>query len=341
MTRLSPPARQTWAVGGVVFGLSALILFWEDRGAGLPWTGWRLAADLLPPLAYALGFLWLAPAPWRWRQHRNDHRAFAQRVLLAIGVCGAWIMGLVWVDAWLRARAGWIINLPYVMVDQLGSYGLGMVALGAVIAARQRAVREREEVREEAVIAQTRLLQGQLHPHVLFNALNGLLELIHTDPLRAERGVRNLSDLLRRTLRASEQVSFTLGEERALIEDYLALESLRLGPRLGVEWEWEPRLQNHKVPPLLLQPLVENAIKHGISPAAAGGMLRIQTELSGNQIALRVLNSGMPYNPQEGAGLGLKNLALRLSLAFGAYATLRVEAQAPWTVAMILIPFHG
>jgi LytS/YehU family sensor histidine kinase len=214
--------------------------------------------------------------------------------------------------------------------------GPTMILVGGLVAARARSEELREASVAEALVAKNRLLQSQIHPHVLFNALNGLAELVHKSPKAAESAIGHLSDLLRRIMRASEHMRLPLGEERKIIADFLALEAIRLGDRLRVVWEWDEGLDSIELPPLLLQPLVENAIKHGISPSIPGGDLILRARNQAGTIFLEVWNSGIPYpGNQEGNGLGVKNLCSRLLLHYGTRATFFVGPSGNGTLASI------
>jgi LytS/YehU family sensor histidine kinase len=214
--------------------------------------------------------------------------------------------------------------------------GPGMMLVGGLVAARAQSEELREASEAEAQVAKNRLLQSQIHPHVLFNALNGLAELVYKNPKAAERAIRHLSDLLRRIMRASEYMRLPLGEERKIIADFLALESIRLEQRLRVTWEWDEDLDSIEVPPLLLQPLVENAIKHGIAPSIPGGDLILRARVQDGGVFLEVWNSGEPFHDgQGGSGIGVKNLRSRLALHFGAGASLTVGPSGQGTLASI------
>ncbi len=211
-----------------------------------------------------------------------------------------------------------------------------MMLVGGLVAARAHSDELRLASEAEALFARNRLLQSQIHPHVLFNALNGLAELVHKSPKAAERAIQHLSDLLRRIMRASEFMRLPLGEERKIVADFLALEAIRLGDRLRVVWEWEDGLDAIEVPPLLLQPLVENAIKHGIAPSIPGGDLILRARTQDDHILLEVWNSGIPFCDREGGGgLGVKNLCSRLSLHFGAGASFTIGPSGEGTLASI------
>jgi LytS/YehU family sensor histidine kinase len=186
------------------------------------------------------------------------------------------------------------------------------------------------------MVAKNRLLQSQIHPHVLFNALNGLAELVYKNPKAAERAIRHLADLLRRIMRASEFMRLPLGEERKIIADFLALEAIRLDHRLRVTWEWDERLDTIELPPLLLQPLVENAIKHGIAPSIPGGELILRARAQDGFIFLEVWNSGEPFREHAaGNGIGVKNLRSRLALHFGDAASFSIGPSDQGTLACI------
>ena len=211
-----------------------------------------------------------------------------------------------------------------------------MIIVGGLVAARARSEELREAFAAEAQIAKNRLLQSQIHPHVLFNALNGLAELVHKSPKAAERAIRHLSDLLRRIMRASEFMRLPLGEERKIIADFLALEAIRLQDRLRVTWEWDERLDTLEIPPLLLQPLVENAIKHGIAPSIPGGELVLRARSQHGAIFLEVWNSGEPFYDSDAAGgIGVKNLRSRLALHFGGGASFTIGPSEGGTLACI------
>jgi LytS/YehU family sensor histidine kinase len=211
-----------------------------------------------------------------------------------------------------------------------------MILVGGLVAARARSEELREAFAAEAQVATNQLLQSQIHPHVLFNALNGLAELVHKSPKAAERAIQHLSDLLRRIMRASEFMRLPLGEERKIVADFLALEAIRLGERLRVVWEWDEGLDSIEVPPLLLQPLVENAIKHGIAPSLSGGDLILRARALEGAILLEVWNSGVPLREKEmGSGIGVKNLRSRLAMHFGAGASFTIGPSNEGTLASI------
>ncbi len=161
---------------------------------------------------------------------------------------------------------------------------------------RMAALRERAEAAQrQATQAQLTLLQSQLEPHMLFNTLANLRALIAVDPARATTMLDHLNDFLRATLAASRSsaATHTLRAEFDRLRDYLELMAVRMGPRLAYQLDLPADLQSHPVLPLLLQPLVENAIKHGLEPADAGGRVEVSARREGNQLVLQVADTGV------------------------------------------------
>ena len=219
--------------------------------------------------------------------------------------------------------------------------GLGLLnvafalVFGWAVAEREAMERREHRTAERLRSARARALQNQLEPHVLFNALNSLSELVHEDPLAAEEVIARLADLYRRLAVYGQEDLVTLGQERSLVEAYLAMEEMRLGERLRVAWDWPEWADREGLPPLFLQPLVENAIKHGISPCDAGGELEIRCGRTGGEVFLQVRNTGRPLSEARGTGVGLENLRARLDLWPGASARFTLEREGAWTVATL------
>lgn len=167
-------------------------------------------------------------------------------------------------------------------------------------------------------LAEARLqaLQARIRPHFLFNSLNAVLSLIRTDTRRAETAIEDLAELYR-MLMADTGTLTSLAEELELVRQYLNLEQLRLGDRLNVEWRIESAPRDALVPPLLLQPLVENAVYHGIEPAMEPGTIEVAIYLNGDRLHVRLTN---PYHPEhqhrQGNRIALTNIRERLQLHF-------------------------
>ena len=182
--------------------------------------------------------------------------------------------------------------------------------------------------------SQSRALQSQLEPHVLYNALNGLAELVHDDPEAAEEMIAKLADLYRMLTHHGEAELVPLMKERRLVETYFAMEQMRLGDRLRVSWDWPSWADAVVLPPLFLQPLAENAVKHGLSPCEDGGEIRFSCARDQDALVLTVANTGKPLAEGAKDGVGLANLKARLALWSGS-GTFTLEQDGPWTVATL------
>jgi Histidine kinase len=195
--------------------------------------------------------------------------------------------------------------------------------------------------------AELRALKSQVNPHFLFNSLNSLRALIDEDAPRARESVTRLANMLRYSLQSGQQETVPLEEEIRIVEDYLALEMIRHEDRLRVRWDIADAARPLAVPPMLLQTLVENAVKYGISTRREGGEIAISAALDHEDLHICVSNPGDLSAPPSAAaakagsstGVGLRNASERLQLLFGDRARLSLEASAPGCVtAHVLIP---
>lgn len=164
-----------------------------------------------------------------------------------------------------------------------------------------------------AMAARLSELQSRIRPHFLFNTLNSAIALVRAEPAKAEVLLEDLSDLFRHAL--MEQGEFvTLADEIALARRYLAIEQVRFGDRLQVEWALDAQASAAKLPPLLLQPLVENAVRHGVEPSPDGAQIRISTQRRGATVVIKITNTVPAGHGERGNGLALANVRDRLSL---------------------------
>lgn len=164
-----------------------------------------------------------------------------------------------------------------------------------------------------AAAARLAELQSRIRPHFLFNTLNSAIALVRAEPLKAEAVLEDLSELFRSALTDPAE-SVTLGQEIALARRYLAIEEIRFGERLQVQWSVDPNASEARLPPLLLQPLVENAVRHGVEPSAAGAQVAISTLRRGSMVVIKVTNSTPAGAGAPGNGLALANVRERLLL---------------------------
>ena len=343
----------TWGAG-LLLGCVWTLLRW-GTGPG----GW-LTDGVWIPFLLGVALAVVAALPWQWTGDARPLAPFARGLAQALALdsaLAAVAIALLWAPAALppmgppmgRGRMmgrgmmmghGMIMGQPFGLPPWQGRLLiLGLVTVGvAVLLGRLLALQEGERLRADQAErygreAQTRALQAQMNPHVLFNAISGLAEFAHTESPATEAALVQLAELLRGLLDHSGRTSAPLAQERDLVERLLHLEQFRLGDRLRVTWVWDAALERLLAPPLLLQPLVENAIRHGIGPNRAGGELEIG--LAGTPEALRlwVANTGLPYQPGSKDGTGLGNLRQRLALMPGRQGQLTLGAAGGRTLA--------
>lgn len=211
---------------------------------------------------------------------------------------------------------------------------------------RELRARELESSRLEAQLAQARLraLEMQLHPHFLFNTLNAITALIRTgDNPSAVRMIAGLSELLRLALDRSNEQEVPLREELDFLERYLAIERVRFRDRLRVETDVDPEALDVRVPSLVLQPLVENAVRHGIARSATAGLVRIEAARDGDALRIRVIDDGPGPSRGEGStdGVGLRNTRARLDQLYGGAHRFELRsAGTGGTVAELTLPWR-
>ena len=266
-----------------------------------------------------------------------------QRLPMRNGFLIAWIAGVL-VTALASAvvcRMDQILGLDLtVPAGSSWRFVAANAAICALIAAallRYLFVLERWRERVRAASkAQVDALQARIRPHFLFNSMNTIASLIRSRPAEAERTVEDLSDLFRAALGADGQPG-TLGEELDLVARYLQIERLRLGERLRVEMDVDELPRDFALPRLLLQPLIENAIYHGIQPRADGGTLGVRGRRLADAIEIVVCNPLPQALPASGNGIALANVRARIGYHFGAHASLHVQAGPEnWIVTMRL-----
>jgi two-component system, LytTR family, sensor kinase len=214
--------------------------------------------------------------------------------------------------------------------------------LEALAAEHERVERQNKEerLRRQITEAELRALRTQINPHFFFNSLNTIADLIVADPATAERMTVQLAKIFRHVLRSSDRQMISVGEELEFLRTWLDIEAVRFGERLRVRFETDATLVAESVPPLILQPLVENALKHGLAPKLSGGTLQVRVALCDEQLSLTVEDDGLGFpaalatNATNGAtqpatnGIGLRNVAERLATIYAGRAQMRCEAVA-------------
>ena len=305
--------------------LAGLALF----GLTAPWLhihpAWALSAGLWLGHAATDGLC----GPLGRRTRPQDH------ALLPVVLCMALLLG---------AALGWGVEQaltpdPLTGADRLTRFWLhlsfGAALLGLPLTQGLRRLRALRRVEQERarLRAELQMLQAQIEPHFLFNTLATLRSFVRQGSARALPLLDAVSGLLETTLeRVRQDEASTLGQECQVVEHYLAIMALRLGDRLRYRLDVDAALHTLSLPPLMLQPLVENAIQHGIEPSEDGGHVLLQAERADGRLRLRVINSGRPLagadGPPSGHGLALANLRQRLQTLHGDRAGLRLVTNA-------------
>lgn len=195
--------------------------------------------------------------------------------------------------------------VPWIAAGCAGALLAGFLLAGLTLRAKGRMPAE--------TAARLAELQARIRPHFLFNSLNSAIALVREDPARAEALLEDLSELFRHAL-VEQGESVTLSEEVQVARSYLAIEQVRFGERLRVEWAIDPRAGSARVPPLFLQPLVENAVKHGVEPSPSGADVKVTTQRRGSVVVIKVTNTVPAGQGRPGNGVAQHNVRDRLRL---------------------------
>ncbi len=311
-------------------------------------------------LVNALALLALLARNQSWTALPLDVMEMAARVEPALLLSLLLLYLLTPLFARLSVRAGWLLVAAGVLACTVLSGAMSRwqlepasalpvrEALWALLAAA--AAMTYFTVQERALgpaIAQARLmaLSARIRPHFLFNSLNAVLGIMREDPRRAERALEELSDLFRVLMRENRDL-VTLGDELSLCRQYMELEKLRLGERLGVLWQTDDCPQDARVPPLMLQPLLENAVYHGVEPLAGNGEVRVCVKRSGSDVVVEIDNPAPPRDGRisaHGGGnrMALDNIRERLMLFFDLEAQLDAGEQDGLYRVRIRFPYRA
>jgi sensor histidine kinase YesM len=240
----------------------------------------------------------------------------------------------------LFPAAGWGVGL---VMHGLSIWG-GAFWLGHEWEERKIAqIMAREKIRtlsteKQLAEAKLRLLQAQIEPHFLFNTLANVVSLIDPAPAKAQLMLENFIHYLRGSLAASRASNGTFEQERKLLNHYLDLIKIRMGDRLEFSIEFETSVLQEPFAPMLLQPVVENAIRHGLEPKIEGGFVTVTACRFNDEIQVVVEDNGMGFKPTKSAGIGLDNLRERLAVLYDGQATLTIAERNPGTLVTITFP---
>jgi two-component system, LytTR family, sensor histidine kinase AlgZ len=320
------------AVCAVLGGISAILL--QTQSGTL---NWKEAMAISVPLFLFYAFVCLTP----WYTCRQLPLASTGKFRLGAYHAGTAVLATaLWIA--LARAIGYGLHLgsrlnpvipPLIAIGFLLymlSVALHYVFL-AVEASRQSALEARD--------SELRALKAQINPHFLFNSLNSIIALTTSDPSRAREMCIRLGDFLRNTLGLGEREYVAWSEELSLAQAYLDVEQIRFGSRLQVELHVEESCKDCRVPPLILQPLIENAVKHGIATLVEGGTIRLESLVRDGQLRVKVENLFDPESPRPPRrGLGLRNVRTRLETRFGSLAHLAARAEGNRFLVEIAIP---
>jgi signal transduction histidine kinase len=349
----------------VVWGVALLIGLstWNGNTA----KGHPSALDVSLVYAYAIStFIWLltdvprfafkrllrSPAPYYWPP------ALPATLMLLVGIPLGYVLGTLVGDAY----AGWSTwDLWHFNRNRFWGLMVTSIAISFAFVAYFSQRGKAESLANEVTQAQLMLLQSQLEPHMLFNTLAHLRALIGHDTARAHAMLDHLNDYLRTTLQATRlpmhQALHPLGDEFSRLGDYLSLMAIRMGPRMAFELDLPDALAKASVPRFILQPLVENAIRHGLEPQVSGGRIEVQARAEGAQLLLTVRDNGLGISQlaladagrplqadgtQAGPSWGLSHVRQRLHTLYGERAGMHISPVATGGTCVVLtLPFNN
>lgn len=331
---LEPAARpqrvfDTCKVGIVlraVLGLEAIAGSLTLFGATDFWS-WFLELSSITVGVVPAALLWLLTVCAL--KNRLEHASRLRQLLFLLSIGG--LCGFYAAVIWGVLQDG--LQAPKLLASVL----LGMqAALAMMVYLVWRAAAQQPA----ATAAQLVELQARIRPHFLFNTLNSAIALIRGEPRKAERVLEDLSELFRAAL-AARDATATLGQEIALAQHYLAIEQVRFGERLRVHWQLDPSLEQVPLPLLILQPLVENAVKHGVEPSHSGADITVLTQKRGQKVHIRVSNTLSAAAGEKGHGMALRNVRDRLLLLHDVECDFRAGIKSGQYQVHIEVPLNG
>jgi two-component system, LytTR family, sensor kinase len=360
---LVPDTRKRWLVIVAVWTGIALFFSLQDsvrfamRGQPLEW--WVIRSEV------AYWWLWIPLTPlalaavrrfWITRENRWRTIAIHCAIALIVGFlheCGLIFLlhvtrdNPVFVPATANMPPIDVTRIPVGMLTGFYKYWALIGVYSAFVYARRTRTQQVHSAQLETRLAQAELqaLRMQLHPHFLFNTLHAVSMLNFSDVDAANRMLVRLSDLLRMSLVNAGRQHVRLSEEMDFLRKYLEIEQTRFHDRLRVDIDVDEQLLDAEVPNLVLQPLVENAIRHGVSRSSQPGTIEISVQRSGNDVVLKVCDNGpgisMPFDPEEHAGIGLSTTITRLRQLYGAHHRFSIGPRSEGgTCAEIVFPYY-
>jgi len=333
-----------WTLNGLAVGAQWMLMR-DSNGVAVP--AWHAIPTSLVGawgwIPLSLGLVWLAfRFPIRSGQVGRGLLLHAAAVAAIVLLRAVYIYALDPYLHWYDSAPGFAQVLLQSVWNNLFQAWLFVGVAHALYFAARAGERERQAAQLQAQLTDARLaaLSSQLNPHFLFNALNSIAELVHRDPNAADGMIVGLSALLRNSLESAANQQVPLDEELRLLGYYLDIEKIRLGERLQVEWDVAPDTRAALVPPLLLQPLVENAVRHGISRRLGAGTIRVLAKNEGGRLCLEVHDDGAGASAGSGFGIGLGTTRQRLQALYGDDGALELLPSPQGTVVRLSLPFR-
>jgi two-component system, LytTR family, sensor kinase len=309
---------------------------------------WYVPATLTRPIFRLAHRLRLSDRHWSFPV--AVHAAAAVGYSIVHLACMMGVRGVLWPDAGKPMGYAWASFVQRLYFNNLDwtlmTYSTIVGVSYAVTYYRESQARALKAANLETRLMETRLrtLEAELHPHFLFNTLHAISTLVHSKPDAADRMISRLSDLLRLTFDRSGAPRISLHEELEFLQKYLEIEQTRFQDRLTVEYDIDPDALDAEVPRLILQPLVENAIKHGLSPKPGPGVIRVSAHRLGDRLALEVRDNGVGLSERARArlhsGVGLSNTRDRLECLYGASHRLEFSDGGEGLAVRLEVPFH-
>jgi hypothetical protein len=316
--------------------------------SGNDWTRSFIGASVYAQHVGGLCFLGGSLMEGRFESLSGPQRiAIGLCINFALAVIGGVVGGVVLttVFGYLMSRDALVLNVA-TAASVATVVGIGKVTstrLKIALEVSEQSLRERELAEERLLKAKSEAelaaLQARINPHFLFNTLNSIAALIGDDPVKAEQLLGQLSSLMRYALQSNHAGVVRVDDELRIVRGYLDIEQVRLGDRLRYEIDVDPRLRSAELPVLLLQPLVENAIKHGIAPKVAGGRVTVRGWRHGDSAIFAIEDDGDGREPETaGMGVGLANVRQRLEALYGDRASLSLTRQNGQTETRVTLP---
>lgn len=245
---------------------------------------------------------------------------------------------LIWIGSREQLFTSFIISLMIsVVLATLWTRRSEELTAQIALAEEQERVATFERAAAEANL---RALQAQIEPHFLFNTLANVTSLIHSKPDDAKRMLEDFIAYLRATLAATREQHSTLGDEFEMMKNFLSILKIRMGERLQVYLDLPSELRNATMPPMLLQPLIENAIKHGLEPKLEGGSITLTAARNGDSVRISIVDTGLGFSNKLSNGIGLKNVRERIEKLYGTRGSVLIEENPPGgTRVVVSIPY--